>query len=607
MKPGESYLYEPPNFGNLQQSTNIRMELARNFDLIKIAVAEFPDQNIVSGKRYGQWRSYKPAAYQDVINHFGYGLIRNGFEAGEKAAIISFNCPEWNITDFAVSQTGGVTVPLYPTLSQQDLEYILKDAGVKLVFAQNPQLGRRIRAASPEIPVYVFENEDETFPSWEVFVNKGREMPAEAILQARMDSVKPDDLMTLIYTSGTTAAPKGVMLSHRNILSNVTACAEVFPMFRGKTVLSFLPLCHIFERMVCYLYHYLGASVYYAESMDTIAENLREVKPYAFTTVPRLLEKVYDRIVAKGEELKGVKRKLFFWALKLGHAFELNQSRGWWYNFQLRLADRLIFSKWREALGGNVEIIVSGAAALQPRLAKVFTAAGVSVLEGYGLTETSPVIAVNRAETEGRRFGTVGPVISNVQVKIAKDGEILCKGPNVMMGYHNKPEVTAEVIKDGWLHTGDIGELSPDGFLKITDRKKEVFKTSGGKYVAPQPMENKFKESIFIEQIMVLGENRKFPAALIVPAFEALKKWCENEGIPYSSPEAAVGHPSVIQLFHSEVDRINPHFGKWEQVKKFALLPKEFSIESGELTPTLKLRRKVIGERYEDLIEQMYA
>ncbi len=581
------------------------MEPTRNFDLIPFAAAEFSNRILLGGKRNGQWTTYTISDYQTIIDDLGYGLMQWGFAPGDRAAIMSFNCPEWNFVDFGASQVGGITVPLYPTLSVNDLGYILQDSGVRIAFVQNTELARKVKSVAPEVAVYVFENSDE-FPLWKELLELGKKHPAPDVLQARKDSVKPDQLMTLIYTSGTTGFPKGVMLSHSNILSNVNACSAIFPMFREKTVLSFLPLCHIFERMVCYLYHKLGASIYYAESMDTIADNLKEVKPYAFTTVPRLLEKVYDKIVAKGHDLTGIKKKLFFWALALGHTYELKQSNGWWYHFRLKIADKLIFSKWREALGGNVGVIVSGAAALQPRLARVFTSAGISVLEGYGLTETSPVITVNRFEEEGRRFGSVGPVITGVEVKIAADGEILCKGPNVMMGYYNKPEQTAEVLKDGWFYTGDVGELSADGFLKITDRKKEVFKTSGGKYVAPQPMENKFKESIYIEQIIVVGENRKFPVALVVPALEPLRKWCEEQGIPAPTLESVVGHPSVRQLFEKEIQGLNAQFGQWEQVKKFDLLPQEFSIDGGELTPTLKLKRKPIMERYAARIEALY-
>ena len=587
------------------------MKVSRNFDLVDFRLKQDPESLVVSGKRSGKWYPYNASEYKEAIDRLSYGLLQLGFEKGDKAAIISFNRPEWNLADFAVSQLGGVTVPMYPTASKEDFAYILHDAEVKVVFVESHEFAEKLMAVKSEVPSLVhffsFETSEGCRPLSEL-MDLGKSNPAPGIVQGRKDSVKPEDLLTLIYTSGTTGRPKGVMLSHNNILSNVNSCAEVFPMFKNKTVLSFLPLCHIFERMVGYLYHRLEASIYYAESMDTIAENLKEVQPYAFTTVPRLLEKVYDKIVAKGNDLTGIKKKLFFWALKLGHQFEFEGANGWWYQKKLAIADKLIFSKWREALGGKVEVIVSGAAALQPRLARVFTSAGIAVLEGYGLTETSPVIAVNRFEESNRMFGSVGPVIDGVQVKIASDGEILCKGPNVMMGYFKNPEATREVLdENGWLHTGDVGEIRNERFLCITDRKKEVFKTSGGKYIAPQPMENKFKESIFIEQVMVVGEGRKHPSALIVPSWESLQKWLADHQLQAQSLADAVVLPEVNKLIEEEVHRLNQSFGQWEQVKKFTLLPQEWTIDGGELTPTLKLKRKPIHARYQSEIEALYA
>ncbi len=587
------------------------MKVSRNFDLVDFRLEQDPESLVVSGKRGGKWYHYKAKEYKEAIDRLSYGLLELGFEKGDKAAIISFNRPEWNLADFAVSQLGGVTVPMYPTASKEDFAYILQDAEVKVVFVESHEFAEKLMAVKSEVSslkhFFSFESSEGCRPLSEL-MDLGERNPAPGIVQGRKDSVKPEDLLTLIYTSGTTGRPKGVMLSHNNILSNVNSSAEVFPMFRNKTVLSFLPLCHIFERMVGYLYHRLEASIYYAESMDTIADNLKEVQPYAFTTVPRLLEKVYDKIVAKGNDLSGIKKKLFFWALKLGHAYEFEGANGWWYQKKLAIADKLIFSKWREALGGKVEVIVSGAAALQPRLARVFTSAGIAVLEGYGLTETSPVIAVNRFEESNRMFGSVGPVLDGVQVKIAPDGEILCKGPNVMMGYFKNPEATREILdEEGWLHTGDVGEMRKERFLCITDRKKEIFKTSGGKYIAPQTMENKFKESIFIEQVMVLGEGRKHPSALIVPSWESLQKWLADHELKAQSLAEAVALPEVNKLLEEEVQRLNQSFGQWEQVKKFKLLPQEWTIDGGELTPTLKLKRKPIQARYQSEIEALYA
>lgn len=586
------------------------MKVSRNFDLVDFRMEQDPESLVVSGKRGGKWYHFNAKEYKEAIDRLSYGLLQLGFEKGDKAAIISFNRPEWNLADFAVSQLGGVTVPMYPTASKEDFAYILQDAEVKVVFVESHEFAEKLMAVKSEVPslshFFSFESTEGCRPLSEL-MDLGERNPAPGIVQGRKDSVKPEDLLTLIYTSGTTGRPKGVMLSHNNILSNVNSSAEVFPMFRNKTVLSFLPLCHIFERMVGYLYHRLEASIYYAESMDTIADNLKEVQPYAFTTVPRLLEKVYDKIVAKGNDLTGIKKKLFFWALKLGHKYEFEGANGWWYEKKLALADKLIFSKWRDALGGKVEVIVSGAAALQPRLARVFTSAGIAVLEGYGLTETSPVIAVNRFEQSNRMFGSVGPILDGVEVKIADDGEILCKGPNVMMGYFKNPEATREVLdEEGWLHTGDVGEIRKERFLCITDRKKEIFKTSGGKYVAPQAMENKFKESVFIEQVMVLGEGRKHPAALIVPSWESLQKWLADHELKAQSLADAVALPEVNKLLEEEVQRLNQSFGQWEQVKKFKLLPQEWTIDGGELTPTLKLKRKPILARYHGEIEALY-
>lgn len=597
------------------------MEIVRNFDLLAQLKEKFSREDIITSKINGKWEKLSTSAFIEQIDNLSYGLLALGLEKGDKVAIISMNRPEWNIVDFACAQLGIVTVPMYPTLGSKDYAFILTDAEVKAAFVENQDMVAKITEAVKEVPtvanVFSF-NEIPGTRNWKEVLENGKKNPDPEKVKSLSASVQANDLLTLIYTSGTTGTPKGVMLSHDNIISNVkSAAADVFKGdMAGAKALSFLPLCHIFERTIFYCYMYIGASVYYAESMDTIGDNLKEVKPDVFSTVPRLLEKVFDKIMATGHSLTGIKKALFFWAVGLGLKFELHGKNGWWYGVKLSIADKLIFSKWREALGGNVQFIFSGAAALQPRLARIFTAGRIIVLEGYGLTETSPVISANRIEESGRMFGTVGPVISGVEVKIDSsgdgeykqgEGEICCRGHNVMLGYYKRPDLTAEVIKDGWFHTGDVGTLVDGKFLKITDRKKEVFKTSGGKYVAPQPMENKFKESLYVEQIMVIGENRKHPAALIVPAWEPLKKWASEHGVGAADNKALIADPKVIELYKGEVAKYNAGFGNWEQVKKFELIPNDWSVEGGEMTPTLKLKRKPILEKYSALVDRIYA
>lgn len=586
------------------------MDITRNFDMLANLQQNHNYPIAISGKRNGEWMNYSTEEYINNVNNISYGLLQLGIGRGDKVAIISTNRPEWNFADFGASQLGCVTVPMYPTISEGDYKYILNDSEAKVIFVESTEIYEKVAKIKDEVPslqhIYSFDTIAGVQKLSEL-LELGKNNPAQEKVDELSAQVKPEDLMTLIYTSGTTGTPKGVMLTHNNIMANIRSSQHLFPFAPQTKVLSFLPLCHIFERMVCYLYHYKGIVIHYAESMETIADNLKEVKPKAFTTVPRLLEKVYDKIVAKGHGLSGIKKKLFFWALELGHKFELGRANGGWYHTKLKIADKLIFSKWREALGGEVEIIVSGASALQPRLARVFTAAGITILEGYGLTETSPVIAVTTPDESGRKFGTVGPVIPDVEVKIAEDGEILCKGPNVMQGYYKLPEATKEAIDaEGWFHTGDIGKFEDDKFLKITDRKKEVFKTSGGKYIAPQPMENKFKESPFIEQIMVIGENEKHPAALITPSWEYLQDWCTKNGIKAESNEELIQKQEVIDVFQKEVDKYNNDFGSWEMVKKFELVPIEWSIEGGEMTPTLKLKRKPIMSKYSSYVDRIY-
>ncbi len=568
-----------------------------------------PKTDALSSKVNGNWKSFSTQEWIRLSEHFSRGMIASGYKKGDTVGVISGNRPEWNITDLGLLQVGIINVPLYTSLSESEITFILNDCGAKMVLAGDAELSRKIKNIQHTVPtlkdIYSFDEIDGVM-NWMLLVELGSKNRIN--VQEISASILPNEIATMLYTSGTTGTPKGVMLTHTNIVSNILSSEHLCPVGPEHRALSFLPLCHSYERMLTYLYMFIGVSIYYAESMDKIADNLRELKPHVFSTVPRLLEKVFDRIVAKGKELTGIKKGLFFWALDLGLKYELNGANGFLYETQLKLANKLIFSKWRDALGGNVKVIVSGGAALQPRLARVFWSARIPVLEGYGLTETSPVITVNNLEVGGACFGTVGPVIKNVEVKFADDGEILCKGPNVMKGYFHRPDLTAEAIDtQGWFHTGDIGTLVDGKYLKITDRKKEIFKTSGGKYIAPQALENKFKESAFIEQIMVIGENRKFPAALIVPAFAHLKKWCELHHIPVGSNDELIKNSSVITRIQDEIDQFNTDFGHTEQIKKFVLLTKEWTTDSGELTATLKLKRKIIFEKNSSAIEQIYA
>ncbi len=583
-------------------------EITRIFDLLKLSQEKYQKEDIVAAKQNGKWIKYSTENFIGLVDSVSRGLIASGIKKNDKVAIMSANRPEWNICDFGIMQIGATQVPMYPTLAENDIKFIIRDAEVKLIFVSDRILYdklNKVRAMDgSDFKIYSFDRIDGV-PYWEDLVELGKKN--ESIdLQLHRDEIRPDDLLTLIYTSGTTGTPKGVMLTHNNLVSNVIASSVLYPKGFSKA-LSFLPLSHIFERMVLYMYFYLGVSVYYAESMETIAADLVDVKPHGFTTVPRLLEKVYDRIVAKGSELKGVKKKLFFWALNLGLKYEMHGENGLWYELQLKLANKLIFNKWREALGGNIQAVVSGGAALQPRLARVFWAAQMPVLEGYGLTETSPVIAVNGLGKGDCKFTTVGKAIEHVEIKIADDGEILCKGANVMKGYYNRPDLSAEVIdEDGFFHTGDIGELVEGKYLRITDRKKEIFKTAGGKYIAPQVLENKFKESPYIEQVIIIGENERFPAALILPSFPALAVWCAKMEIPFTRNDEMINDQRVIEKIQSEVDHYNQEFGRWEQVKKIELLSLEWSIDGGELTPKLSLRRKAILQKYKAQVEKIY-
>lgn len=591
-------------------------EPKRLFDSIAYQLEREPLDVMLAGKESGQWKTYSTKETAEIVNNLSAGLLSLGIgpndmtaEGRDKVAILCKNRPEWLMLDLAVQQIGAILTPIYPTINVNELEFVLSNAQVKIVFVNDEDLFLKVLSLKDRVPsireVYTFEHVANA-KHWKELIAKST---PELIAQIKpiADKIDYEDVATIIYTSGTTGVPKGVMLSHRNILSNVMACIPCFPPGGNMKALSFLPLNHIFEKMVTYVYLFKGTSIYYAESLETIADNLREVKPDMFTTVPRLLEKVYDRIMQKGSELKGVKKKLFFWAHSLAEKFEINANQGSGYNLKLKIANKIIFSKWREALGNNIKCIVTGGAACQVRLIRIFTAGGITVMEGYGLTETSPVISVNGYQVKDRMFGTVGPVINNVEVKIAEDGEILCKGPNVMMGYYKRPDLTAEAITEGWFHTGDIGMIVNKRFLKITDRKKELFKTSGGKYVAPLPVENKLKESPFIEQVMIVGSERKFVGALIIPSFPNLRDWCRKNNVPDGTNEELIRNPKVITLYKDLVESFNKYFNHVEQIKKFELLPNEWSIDTGEMTPKLSMKRKVITEKYRDAIERIYA
>ena len=586
-------------------------QVTRLFDFPYLQREKYDLQKALVTKKNGQWVATSTREYIDKANAISRGLLRMGIKKDDKVAIISMtNRTEWNIMDIGVLQTGAQTVPIYPTISEEDYEYVLNHSEAKYCFVSCNDVLKKVLAISGKTKklkdVYSFDELDNC-KHWSEVLEKGKDESNQDEVEARKDAVQSNDSATLIYTSGTTGRPKGVMLSHGNIVSNVIASERRVPLNANATALSFLPVCHIFERMILYLYQYCGIQIYFAEGLDKISDNAKEVHPNVMTVVPRLLEKVYDAIVSKGEELEGAKKKLFFWAVKLGLKFEPYGKNGWWYEKKLGIAQKLIFSKWKEALGGEIEMLVSGSAALQPRLARVFGAAGMPVMEGYGLTETSPVISVNEQANKGWKIGSVGRVIDDVEVKIAEDGEILCKGPNVMQGYYKDPEKTAEVLKDGYFHTGDIGEIGSDGILKITDRKKEMFKTSGGKYVAPQLLENRFKQSRFIEQIMVVGEGEKMPAALIQPNFEFLQSWCEQNNVTIGQNSDMIVNDQVLAQIQEEVNEANSDFAKWEKVKQFRLTPDVWSVDDGHMTPTMKLRRKIIKEKYLDLYNDIYG
>ncbi|MEE3146492.1 MAG: long-chain fatty acid--CoA ligase [Bacteroidota bacterium] len=586
------------------------MEIKRLFDFPYHQLEQYNLKEALVTKYDGKWVATTTQSYLDQANAISRGLLKLGVKPNDKIAVISStNRTEWNIMDIGILQLGAQNVPIYPTISEEEYEYVLNHSESIFCFVSDEEVLTKLNAIKANVPtlkeVYSF-NAINGCKSWEeVKEEDGSLQPEVEKLKA---AVKEDDLATLIYTSGTTGRPKGVMLSHKNVVSNALNSASRFPIVPGQSkALSFLPVCHIYERMLMYLYQYTGVSIYFAESLDTISENLKEVQPEVMTAVPRLLEKVYDKIIAKGADLTGIKKKLFFWAVETGLDYEPYGQNGWWYEKKLGIARKLIFSKWQEALGGNLKVIASGSAALQPRLARVFNAADIGVMEGYGLTETSPVISVNDMRDKGFKIGTVGKPIPQTEVKIAEDGEILIKGPQVMIGYYKDKEKTDEVLENGYFHTGDIGEIDSEGFLKITDRKKEMFKTSGGKYVAPQIIENMMKQSRFIEHIMVVGEGEKMPAALIQPNFEFVTEWAKLKNINVgTTPKEIASNEEVKKRIQEDVDIHNEKFGKWERVKKFELTPDEWSIEAGHLTPTMKLKRRIVKEKYLDLYNKIY-
>lgn len=586
------------------------MEITRLFDLLPHYATYFPKDDALAVKENGVWVTYSTKQYIDKVNYISYGLMQLGVKKGDRIASISNNRPEWNFLDMALHQLGAIHVSIYPTISESDYEYILNHAEVKMVFVSGWDLLRKIQNIIDRIPalkgqVYTFRNL-RGYKHLNEVIELGIANPSPQYLEEIKDSITPDDVVTLIYTSGTTGNPKGVMLTHANILNNVKAVLPIIPIRDNSRCLSYLPLCHVYERMMIYTWQYLGISIYYTENIATIADDLKEIRPDIFTTVPRLLEKFYDRIIAVGNKQKGMKKRIFFWANKIAQDFEL-EGKSWIYRKKLKIARKLVLSKWKNALGGNFSVIVSGGAAIQPRISRIFWAMDVPVLEGYGLTETSPVIAVSNFFPDGLKIGTVGPPLPGIEVKIGEDGEVLTRGHCVMKGYFKSPELTAEAIdEDGWFHTGDIGEFEPEGQLRITGRKKEMFKTAFGKYVVPTIIENKFAEESIIDAIMVVGENQPYAAALIVPEFNDLRNWCNNKGITYTTNEEMIQHPEVLKQFKKVVDRCNKNFGDTEQVKRYKLIGYSWSVDTGELTPTLKLRRKFIMKKHKELIDSLF-
>ncbi len=586
-------------------------KITRLFDLLEQYKGMYSWKNDAFYKKIDdKWVAYSSKDYLYFANMLSLGFLSMGIKKGDKVATILLNSPEWNFFDMALLQIGAIQVPVYPTISESNYKYIFNDAEVKYVIVSNEEVYENIAGVIKDVNiegVFSIEDVNET-RSWTEILTLGKEHPDPGVLESIKEGIQPEDVATIIYTSGTTGYPKGVMLSHENIIHNFLGAHTIPDYHPEQRVLSFLPLCHIFERILNYLFQYNGLSIYYIDKIEEVGPAMREIKPHTFGAVPRVIEKTFDKILKAGRNLKGIKRQLFFWALNLGYRYEMNGANGWWYEFQLKIANVLIFKKWREAMGGNIYIIISGGAPLQSRLARVFWAAGITILEGYGLTETSPVIAVSSFAADGFKFGTVGLALPGVEIKIAGDGEILTRSPSVMLGYYNKPEETKAVIDDeGWLHTGDIGHLEEGRYLKITDRKKEIFKTSGGKYIAPQMVENKMKESPFIDSLMVVGENRHFCTALIAPNFEHIESWCGVKGIAYNGREESIQNEVIFNRIKREVDTLSAELDKVEQIKKFILLTDEWAVETGELSPTLKLRRKFLHQKYDTLIDEIYV
>ncbi|RKE03927.1 AMP-dependent synthetase/ligase [Marinifilum flexuosum] len=588
--------------------------VTRIFDLLDVYRENYPDKTDAFAKKEdGKWITYSTEQYLEYADLISYALLESGLKKGDRVITISNNRPEWNFVDMALAQIGVIHVPLYPTISAKSYDFIIRHCEPSLIFVSSDELYYKIEPLLNDHPsikeVYTFDK-IKAVAHWIRLLDIGKELgnKHQVTLESIKNDIEPQDVVTIIYTSGTTGNPKGVMLSHKNFTSNVLASAARLILNSSHKCLSFLPINHVYERMVNYQYQYKGISIYYAESMETIGDNLREIKPHGFATVPRLLEKVYDKIMAKGKSLPAIKKSLFLWAVNLGQKYELNRANGWWYEFKLKIARKLIFSKWQEALGGNIMFMCSGGAALQVRLERLFWAAGIPVQEGYGLTETSPIIAANQNSYPDVKFGTVGPVLDGVEVKIADDGEILARGPNIMLGYYKNPELTNEVIdKDGWFHTGDIGCMVEDRFLKITDRKKEIFKTSGGIYIAPQVIENKLKESPFIDQAIVIGEFRRFPSVLISPDFEFLKEYCKRKKLDFISPGEIIKNERIQIRIWKEVEKTNVNLDRPKKIKTSRLVSNVWTPESGELSPTLKLKRKVLKDKYDNLIRDIYA
>jgi len=586
-------------------------EITRLFDFPYFQLETYNLKKAFSTKHNNAWKSISTQEYINKANQLSRGLLNLGIQANDKIAVISSNNrTEWNICDIGILQTGAQNVPIYPTICKEDYAYVLNHSEAVYCFVSDIEVLEKVNAIKGNTKlkgVFTFDAIEGEKP-WTDILELGKDKENQKEVEERKDAVKPEDLATLIYTSGTTGKPKGVMLSHQNIVTNVLAAKKRVPLTDGEDIaLSFLPICHIFERMILYLYQYCGVSIYFAESIEKLSENAQEIKPNIMTAVPRLYEKIYDKIILKGETLGGIKKILFFWAVNLGLKYKPYRENGWWYETQLSLARKLIFSKWQAALGGELKCMVSGSAALQPRLTRVFSAANMPIMEGYGLTETSPVVTVNDVRNGGFRPGTVGKVIDDVEIKIAETGEILVKGPNIMMGYYKDKEKSAQVLKDGYFHTGDKGEFDADGFLKITGRTKEMFKTSGGKYVVPPLLEGELKQSLFIEQVMVIGEGEKMPAAFIQLNFDFIKDWIDKKGHNIGKTnEAIIQSEIVISRVQQEVNKCNVNFGSWEQIKRFELTADIWSIDGGHLTPTMKMKRPIIKNIYKDLYEKIY-